>query len=66
MASISSLLAQPIVDLGPDLSACDSAVLDAGNAGATYVWNTTETSQTITITSSGMYWVDVTDGGGTT
>ena len=59
-------IAQPVVNLGPDLGACDSITLDAGNPGASFLWNTNETSQTITVSSSGIYWVDVTDGSGTT
>jgi gliding motility-associated-like protein len=36
--------------------------LDAGNAGATYVWSTGETSQTITPSAAGTYTVTVTNG----
>ena len=64
---LSALRAQPIVNLGADLSLCGSSYnLDAGNAGATYVWSTGATSQQITATASGTYWVDVTDISGTT
>ncbi|MEL6851317.1 MAG: T9SS type A sorting domain-containing protein [Bacteroidota bacterium] len=59
-------LAQPVVNLGGDTVVCGSLVLDAQNAGATYAWNTAATSQTITVSTSGLYWVDVTDGTGTT
>lgn len=49
------------VDLGDDLEICaDVHVLDAGaHPGATYLWNTGETTQTIEVTSSGVYdvWV---------
>lgn len=62
---LSIAIAQPTVDLGPDFGACDSTVLDAGNVGASYVWSTTATSQTITVSTSGLYWVDVTDNNGT-
>lgn len=58
--------AQPVVNLGPDVFACGSAVLNAGNAGASFLWSTGESTQTITVTASGIYWVDVTDGSGTT
>ncbi|MEM7367623.1 MAG: T9SS type A sorting domain-containing protein [Bacteroidota bacterium] len=57
--------AQPIVDLGPDVGACDMLLLDAGNPGASYVWSTTETTQSIQVSVSGIYWVDVTDTNGT-
>ncbi|MEL7340741.1 MAG: hypothetical protein AAGM67_09665, partial [Bacteroidota bacterium] len=69
MLCLASLLdAQPVVNLGNDTTICGgtSLLLDAGNAGATYTWSTTETSQTINVSSSGIYWVDVTDGSGTT
>lgn len=48
-------------DLGTDFSACGSTTLDAGYPGADFVWNTTETSQEITVTTAGTYWVQVTD-----
>lgn len=54
--------AAPIVDFGPDTSFCESEplILDAGNPGAKYLWNTGDTTQTITITNqSGDYIVTV-------
>jgi gliding motility-associated-like protein len=33
--------------------------LDAGSPGATYSWSTGDTSQTINVYSSGIYWVTV-------
>ena len=57
--------AEPVVDLGLDQEACDSVSLDAGNAGATYIWSPGgATTQTITATSSGSYTVVVTDPSG--
>jgi hypothetical protein len=50
----------PIVDLGPDFFACLSATLDAGNPGATYLWSTGDTGQSLTIAASGTYSVTVT------
>ncbi|MEZ4828067.1 MAG: GEVED domain-containing protein [Bacteroidia bacterium] len=52
----------PSVDLGPnDTVACDQIVLDAGNPGATYVWSVPGIfSQTLTVTDSGTYYVEVT------
>lgn len=49
----------PNVDLGNDKSICggNQVVLDAGNAGATYVWNTGSTTQTINVNSVGTYFV---------
>ena len=65
--SISALLAQPIVNLGPDTTICGTSItLDAANAGASFVWSTGETTQTIVVSSDNSYWVDVTDIGGTT
>lgn len=58
--------AQPVVNLGDDASVCVGTTLDAGNAGATYIWSTGDTSQTIFADTSGTYWVDVADGTGTT
>jgi Secretion system C-terminal sorting domain len=52
----------PIVNLGSDISTCNaSTILDAGNPGATYVWSNAATSQTITVTTNGQYYVTVTD-----
>ncbi|MBX3253681.1 MAG: PKD domain-containing protein [Chitinophagaceae bacterium] len=54
----------PSVDLGPDRALCagSSTTLDAGNAGATYLWSTGETTQTIDVTTSDTYYVTVTNG----
>jgi hypothetical protein len=51
----------PVIDLGQDFSACagTQAVLDAGAGFASYLWSTGQTSQTITISDAGTYWVDV-------
>lgn len=53
----------PVVDLSTPVNICagDSAVLDAENTGATYMWNTGDTTQTITVTEEGNYAVLVTD-----
>lgn len=58
----------PIVALGADLVLCDggSAVLNAGNPGATYEWSTGATTQTITVFESGIYSVTIVDGAGCT
>ncbi|NOX47352.1 MAG: peptidylprolyl isomerase [Chlorobi bacterium] len=49
------------VNIGSDktLTYGDSLIADAGNAGATYLWSTGETTQTITIDTVGTYWVRV-------
>jgi PKD repeat protein len=63
-----SLIAQPTVNLGNDTTICQgqSLTLDAGNAGATFLWSTGETTQTINVSTTGVYWVDVDDGVGVT
>lgn len=56
-------LRPPVISLGNDTTLCPSAtiVLDAGdNVDATFLWNTLAQTQTITITSPGKYYVDVT------
>ncbi|MBX2925408.1 MAG: PKD domain-containing protein [Chitinophagaceae bacterium] len=54
----------PSVDLGPDRTICSggTTTLDAGNTGATYLWSTGEITQTIDVTTSGVYHVTVTNG----
>jgi PKD repeat protein len=49
------------VYLGPDLNLCSgaSAVLDAGAGYSSYLWNTGATTQTITASTAGTYWVQV-------
>lgn len=49
----------PMVNLGPDGYACGPTVLDAGNPGASYMWNTGDTTQTLNAVSSGTFWVSV-------
>ncbi|MFL5754651.1 MAG: T9SS type A sorting domain-containing protein, partial [Bacteroidia bacterium] len=50
----------PVVALGNDTTVCGGITLDAANAGNTYLWSDASTSQTLTATSSGTYYVDVT------
>ncbi len=59
----------PMVDLGSDKTVCEysSSMLDAGNAGDTYIWNTGATTQSIVLDTNGngigdfMYNVTVTN-----
>ncbi len=53
------------VSIGPDQTVCDTAVilLDPGVSGAAYLWSTGATTQTINVTSSGTYWVQVSSSG---
>jgi gliding motility-associated-like protein len=57
----------PVVNLGNDTILCpgQTITLDAGNPGTTYLWNTGATTQTITISVPGNYWV-ISDNGSCT
>lgn len=61
-----SISALPIVDLGNDTAFCPGATitLDAANAGATYLWSNAATTQSIDVTSAGIYSVAVTNSNG--
>ncbi|MBL0343227.1 MAG: PKD domain-containing protein [Bacteroidetes bacterium] len=54
----------PVVTLGTDTSFCNDVVLNAGNQGATYLWNDNSVSQTLNVVQSGVYTVTVTNGSG--
>ncbi|MBL8011760.1 MAG: gliding motility-associated C-terminal domain-containing protein [Flavobacteriales bacterium] len=58
-----TLVAPPVVDLGPDTTVCTGTgvVLDAGNPGSTYLWSTGAVAQTIAPLQSGTYGVIVTN-----
>lgn len=51
------------VDLGNDTSLCNpnTLLLDAGNAGATYLWQDNSTNQTLVANAPGRYFVTVTN-----
>ena len=53
----------PTVNLGSDTTLCTGGtfILDAGNVGSTYLWSTIEITQTIVVSTSGTYWVEVID-----
>jgi len=59
-----TVLATPIVNLGPDTMLCNAAsvLLDAGNPGLTYTWSNGATTQTITTNTPGTYWVEADNG----
>lgn len=57
-------VANPVVALGNDGAFCGSTVLNAANSGATYLWNDNSAQQTLTATTSGTYFVVVTDSNG--
>jgi hypothetical protein len=58
----------PVVNLGADTSGCQGGALtlNAGNAGSTYAWSNSASTQTIGVTTSGTYSVVVTNGAGCT
>ncbi len=50
-----------IINLGQDFLMCEeNYTLDAGSGASSYLWNTGETTQTITVTSPGQYTVEIT------
>lgn len=52
----------PVVNLGNDSSLCGgNLILDAQNTGSTYLWNDGTTSSIQFVTTSGTFWVDVTN-----
>ena len=55
----------PLVNLGNDTSICGNGplTLNAGNPGDTYIWSTGATTQTISVNTTGSYWVHVDSGG---
>lgn len=55
------------VNLGNDTTLCEGRsplVLNAGNAGGTYLWNDGTTAQTKSVSAAGTYWVQVTNATG--
>ncbi len=53
----------PVIALGNDTSLCPgfNTLLDAGYPGSTYMWCGGQTTQTVAVSSAGMYCVTVTD-----
>lgn len=58
----------PVVNLGPDTSTCaaNPVTLDAGTGFLNYNWSTGAMTQTISIGTTGSYWVEVMDSAGCT
>jgi len=56
----------PVIYLGNDTTVCDTSglILDAGDGFAAYNWSTGATSQTIEVSTSGIYSTTVTDANG--
>lgn len=59
-----TILALPIVVLGPDATFCGGVTLNAGNPGSTFMWSDMSTTQTIMASTSGTYSVVVTGSNG--
>ncbi len=57
-----TVLTPPSVSLGNDTTVCGSELLDAGNPGMMFLWSTMETTQQISATGTGTYFVSVNDG----
>lgn len=60
-----TVLQPPLVTLGNDTLFCGNIpplLLNAGNPGLTYNWSTGATSQLITVTTPGLYWVTADNG----
>lgn len=58
--AIVTLNPPPVVDLGADTTRCGGSVtLDAGNPGSLYFWSNSTSSQTNTVSSTGLYAVQV-------
>ncbi|HEU4718486.1 MAG TPA: gliding motility-associated C-terminal domain-containing protein [Bacteroidia bacterium] len=62
---IVNFVAVPQVDLGPDLSLCpgQTATLNAGNPGDTYLWSNNSIEDSITVSAGGTYYVTVWNSG---
>lgn len=60
-----TVLDPSIANLGNDTAVCGSInlQLDAGNPGSSYTWSTGAHTQTITVTTTGDYWVIINNGG---
>jgi gliding motility-associated-like protein len=58
------ILPPPSVHLGNDVVSCQTpnVLLDAGTSGSIYHWSTGATTQTITATAAGTYWVKIGNG----
>jgi len=51
----------PVVDIGPDADICEGSLINAGNPGYSFLWNTGAETQTIYADASDTYWVVVTN-----
>ena len=53
------------LNLGPDTAICSGFILDCGHPNLQYYWSNNETTQTITITQSDIYGIDIINACGT-
>ncbi len=60
-----TIYALPVVNIGPDTSSCGSITLNANTSG-TYTWSNSSTASSITVTTSGQYYLTVVDSNGCT
>jgi hypothetical protein len=56
----------PVINLGPDVSNCISYTIDAGTGFSSYLWSDGDYSQTTTVSTTGDYWVEVSNSFGCT
>ncbi|HRG28261.1 MAG TPA: GEVED domain-containing protein [Chitinophagales bacterium] len=63
-SAVITIYPNPVIDLGGDGGICEGAYLNAENTGADYLWNTGDTTQTLFISTSGTYYVDVVSAAG--
>src|SRR5688572_18899587 len=63
---ITAVLPNAVVNLGNDTTACGNGpiILDATNPNAGYLWQNNSTNPTLTVTATGLYWVQVTNANG--
>lgn len=63
-------LAKPVTELGKDQIRCVGAepieLTTPNRQGETYLWSTGETANTVTVTESGIYWINVANACGET
>ena len=57
-----NVIPAPVVNLGPDTSACACVQISAGNPGSTYNWNNGSSYGVLNVCTSGQLWVTVSNG----
>ncbi|MGB0805526.1 MAG: gliding motility-associated C-terminal domain-containing protein [Salibacteraceae bacterium] len=66
--AIITFSSHPLVNLGNDTTLCpgDSLVLEPSWPNANYLWSDNSTNSSLTITNSGLFWVQISDNCGVT